>query len=116
MTLPPCADNPQLWESTDPLAHAFARRTCLDQCDAHDWCRDQFQQALALVPQSSHEGPQGTWAGELYGKCSKRRTVRHGTEVRYWRHLADGEEPCAYCKRVVKDAWRSIRPEQMRTA
>lgn len=70
-TTPPCAAQPELFDSTDWFDHHRAQAICAT-CPLIAACRDRLRQAQELTMYDG--GPEGTWAGQLIGapKSSQR--------------------------------------------
>jgi hypothetical protein len=112
--LPPCADSPDLFTSTDVYAHAEARQVCWTMCDRREWCEGELVKARSNAP--SWAGPEGTWAGMLVTRgglgANDTRTVHVdpaddvtgacGTPKGYARHQRQNIWPaCAPCKQAL---------------
>lgn len=76
----PCTLLPALWDETDPVSHAEARRACLTECPALQRCREYLAVLIHVgrVTGSASEWPKGTIAGELVTDASYRPRRRPG--------------------------------------
>lgn len=98
--VPPCTDQPWLFDSTSIADHEIARAYCLGDdeqapCPLLDACRSEYQRAEASALRDSK--PSGTWAGELYGG-NTRGQREHGTNRGYGQHRHHGEPACEPCR------------------
>lgn len=75
---PPCRGLWWLFDSTDVGDHIIARDYC-EHCPIRDACHDGFEAARATAKDVRAGGPQGTWAGVLYGATSQPLRVKLGT-------------------------------------
>ena len=64
MTPPPCVGEHNLFDSTDPADHRQAAAICAT-CPMTTSCQARLHEAMTTARVGC--GPEGTWAGKLYG-------------------------------------------------
>lgn len=64
-----CVGQHELFDSRDPADHREAKAICAT-CPAISACRVRVRRAQLAAPWGA--GPQGTWAGKLFGSTSRR--------------------------------------------
>jgi hypothetical protein len=64
-TIPPCYGKSALFDSRRPVDHREAKKLCA-ACPLIQACRANLKATQAAAVQNG--GPEGTWAGKLYGR------------------------------------------------
>jgi hypothetical protein len=93
-----CAGQYELFDSRRFADHIEARKLC-DVCPIFTACWDNLQ-AVKRAPSQLGGSPEGTWAGQLYGKTEIVRPGRPpcGSERGYQSHIYFSEIACDECK------------------